>query len=98
MDVFKEKKSKCHYIQNYDLQEESIRFQNVKSSIALVEREILLYDVIPIKVVRTLCEEAQWLDLHVDNCKQGPKMGSFKMNMFGWRQNKYKTKYESFGR
>jgi hypothetical protein len=105
LDVFKEKKSKFHYIQNYDLQEESIRFQNVKSSIALVEREILfciveilLYDVIPIKVVRTLCEEAQWLDLHVGNCKHGPKMGSSKMNMFGWRQNKYKTKYESFRR
>jgi hypothetical protein len=57
-----------------------------------VEREnlfniarVLLYDVIPIEVVRTLCEEAQWLDLLVNDYKHGPKMGNFKMNMFGWR-------------
>ncbi len=65
LDVFKEKKLKCHYIQNYDFQEESIRFQNVKSSTALVEREnlfyiagVLLYDVILIEVARALCEKA----------------------------------------
>jgi hypothetical protein len=38
----KEKKLNCHYIQNYDLQKESIQFQNVESSIALVEREIFV--------------------------------------------------------
>jgi hypothetical protein len=38
------------------------------------------------------------LDLHADNYKRGPKMGSFNVNMFGWRQNKYKVKFESFGR
>jgi hypothetical protein len=105
LDVFKEKKPKCHYIQNYDLREESIQFQNLKSSTTLVERENLfcianffLYNVIPTKVARTLCEEAQWLDLHVDNYKRGPKMGSSKMNMFRWKQNRYKVKSESFGR
>jgi hypothetical protein len=36
LDVFKEKKPKCHYIQNYDLPEESIQFQNVKSSTTMV--------------------------------------------------------------
>jgi hypothetical protein len=59
---------------------------------------VLLYDVIPTQVAITFCEEAQWLDLHADNYKRGPKMGSFKVNMFGWRQNKYKVKSESFGR
>jgi len=39
LDVFKEKKPRCHYIQNYDLREESIQFQNVKSLTTLLERE-----------------------------------------------------------
>jgi len=60
--------------------------------------KIFLYDVISTEVARTLCEEAQWLDLHVDNCKHGPKMCSFKMNMFKWRQNIYKVKSKAFGR
>jgi hypothetical protein len=82
-----------------------IQFLNLKSSIALVEREnlfciarVLLYDVISTEVARTLCEEAQWLDIHADNYKHGPKMGNFKMNMVRWGQDKYKIKFESFGR
>jgi hypothetical protein len=70
-----------------------------------VEREnlfcivrVLLYDVIPSQVAITFCEEAQWLDLHADDYKHGPNMGSSRMNMFGWIQNKYKVKSESFGR
>jgi hypothetical protein len=70
LDVFKEKKPKCHYIQNYDLWEESLKFQNLEFSTTLVEREnlfciigILLYDVIPTQVVITFCGKAQWLDV-----------------------------------
>ncbi len=82
-----------------------VQFQNLKSSTALVEREnlfciarVLLYDVMSTKVARSLCEEAQWLDLHTHDYNRGPKMGSSKMNMFKWKQNKYKVKSKSLGR
>ncbi len=63
-----------------------VQFQNLKSSITLVEREnlfciarFLLYDVMSTKVARSLCEEVKWLDLHAHDYKRGPKMGSSKM-------------------
>jgi hypothetical protein len=50
-----------------------------------VEREnlfciarVLLYDVISTEVAKTLCEEAQWLDIHADNYKHGQRWAIFK--------------------
>ncbi len=51
--------------------------------------EVLLYDVIPCTDLKDLCKEAAWLDLNVNECKQGLNMGNSKMNMFGWRRNVY---------
>ncbi len=43
-------------------------------------------------LMKNLCKETSWLDLNANECKRGPNMGSFKMNMFGWKRDVYKEK------
>jgi hypothetical protein len=51
---------------------------------------VLLYDVIPCINLKDLCKEATELDLNANECKQGPIMGIYKMNMFECKKNIYK--------
>jgi hypothetical protein len=74
--VFREKKPKDHYFKHYDLQLHALKFQNVQTSIVLMEKEnmffiagVLLYDVIPCIDLEHLCKEATWLDLNANECK-----------------------------
>jgi hypothetical protein len=55
--------------------------------------KMLLYDAIPCINLKDLCKKVAWLDLNVNECKQNPNMGSFKMNMFRWKMNVYKNKF-----
>jgi hypothetical protein len=76
LNVFREKKPKDHYFKHYDLQLHALQFQNLQTSIVLMEKEnmfyvarMLLYDVIPCIDLEDLCKEAAWLDLNVNECK-----------------------------
>jgi len=97
LNVFREKKPKDHYFKHYNLQLHALQFQNLQTSIVLMDGEnmfsiarVFSYDVIPCTNLKDLCKEATWLDLNVNECKQDPNMGSSKMNMFGLKKNVYK--------
>jgi hypothetical protein len=85
LNVFSEKKPKDHYFKHYDLSIACIVVSKLENFNNIIG--VLLYDAIPCTDLKDLSKEVAWLDLNVNECKRGPKMGSYKMNMFGWKRN-----------
>ncbi len=64
LNVFRDKKPKDHYFKHYDLQLHALQFQNLQTSIVLIEKEnmfpvagVLLYDAISCNDLKDLCKE-----------------------------------------